>query len=256
MESALEEPEDSEQLRRGARAEEVAEWFFRLNGFFLIPGFIVHHDYEQPYPRTEADLLGIRLKHSAEGFHSRSERADEAKSYKSMTDHGQLIEAGKDGTVPKHLIAMVEVKAGLAKINGPWSDERSGNMARALRRVGFGNRQETDNAADAMYKSLRYVGRDFVVQYYSVCGFRNDELSSRYPDLIQITFEEIASFLRDRFANFPQKIPQNASCTMWQGFGYDFMRWFEQASWGKERTPSAARCFTALRGYIDRGVVS
>jgi hypothetical protein len=151
---------------------------------------------------------------------------------------------------------MVEVKAGLANINGPWSDKRSGNMARALRRVGFGNRQETDNAADAMYKSLRYVGRDFVVQYYSVCGLKNDELTSRYPELIQITFDEIAAFLCNRFAKFPQKIPLDASCKMCQGFGYDFMRWFEQARWGEERHPSAARCFTALQGYIDRGEVS
>ena len=29
---------------RGKRAEEVTEWYFRLNGFFLIPGFIVHPD--------------------------------------------------------------------------------------------------------------------------------------------------------------------------------------------------------------------
>jgi hypothetical protein len=38
----MEQPENSEHVRRGARAEEVAEWFFRLNGFFLIPGFIAY----------------------------------------------------------------------------------------------------------------------------------------------------------------------------------------------------------------------
>ena len=252
----MEECEDSERMNRGSRAEEVAEWFFRLNGFFLIPGFIVHPDYRQPYPRTEADLLGIRLKESKEGFQRAHQPSGQGNSYQPMKDHDQFVEAGKDGTVVKHQIAMVEVKAGMAAINGPWSDEHSGNMARALRRVGFGNKQETDSAADSMYKSLRYVGKDFIVQYYSVCDFRNDELSSRYPDLIQITFADIAEFLRDRFAKFPQKIPQNASCTMWKGFGYEFMRWFERASWGDKPSPSADRCYSALKGYIDQGAVS
>ena len=252
----MEETENSDQLHRGSRAEEVAEWFFRLNGFFLIPGFIVHPDYRQPFPRTEADLLGIRLKDSAEGFQSKSERGGQKKSYRPMVDHHRLIGAGKNGTVRKHLVAMVEVKAGLAAINGPWSDVRSGNMARALRRVGFGNRQEIDVASASMYERLRYVGPDFIVQYFSVCGSRNPELTDRYPDLIQITFEEISEFLRDRFVRFPQKIPENASCSMWRGFGYEFMRWFERASWGKEEAPSAARCFTALRHYIDQGTAS
>jgi hypothetical protein len=32
---------------------------------FLIPEFIVHSDYRQEYPRIHADLLAVRLKHSA-----------------------------------------------------------------------------------------------------------------------------------------------------------------------------------------------
>ena len=59
---------DEKDKERGDRAEEVAEWYLRLNGFFLIPGFIVHPDKRRNTPRTEADFLGIRLKYSSENI--------------------------------------------------------------------------------------------------------------------------------------------------------------------------------------------
>lgn len=42
---------------KSERAEEVANWFFRLNGFLSIPNFIVHPDTVSRHPRTEADYL-------------------------------------------------------------------------------------------------------------------------------------------------------------------------------------------------------
>ncbi len=45
----------------GSRAEEVAAWYFRLNGFFAIPGFVVHPDRRQRHARTEADLIAVRF---------------------------------------------------------------------------------------------------------------------------------------------------------------------------------------------------
>jgi hypothetical protein len=49
---------------RGDRAEDVAHWYFRLNGFLSIPGFVVHPDVSRDYPLTEADLIGVRFSHS------------------------------------------------------------------------------------------------------------------------------------------------------------------------------------------------
>ena len=31
----------------GTRAEEVASWYFRLNGFLSLPGFVVHLDQDK-----------------------------------------------------------------------------------------------------------------------------------------------------------------------------------------------------------------
>jgi hypothetical protein len=57
---------------RGRRAEEVANWYFRLNGFLSIPGFILHPDRVQRYPETEADLIAVRFPYSAEILGGRS----------------------------------------------------------------------------------------------------------------------------------------------------------------------------------------
>ena len=204
---------------RGHRAEEVAEWYFRLNGFFLIPGFVVHPDTRQQYVRTEADLLGVRLRYSVEGFRASLHRGGRSniETFSPMKDHEPLVQAGMHGAEQRHQIAMVEVKAGRAQINGPWTNRGAANMSRALGRVGFGNKDEVKRAAEAMYDKLRYVGPSFIVQYYSVCGSKNSDLGQQYPSLIQITFDEIANFLCGRFQKFPQKIPENTSWVMWDG---------------------------------------
>lgn len=36
----------------GRRAEEVAQWYFRLNGFLMIPSFVLHPDCEKPHALT------------------------------------------------------------------------------------------------------------------------------------------------------------------------------------------------------------
>ncbi len=245
---------------RGRRAEEVVEWYFRLNGVFLIRGFVVHPDNPMPKPRTEADLLGIRLKDSSEGVWrlSAREKLRSGVARTSMTDDVLITNASMDGTVKKHLIAMVEVKAGKCDINGPWSDsgERdsnslNSNMERALCRVGFGNRTEVSNASSSMYESLRYVGTNFIVQYFAVGSRTSKELEQKYPKLVQITFDQIAYFFRDRFNGFPEKIPLDKNISLWDGFGDAFRWWFEAN--GYRKSPSIEACQSAVLRYINTG---
>lgn len=246
--------------KRGRRAEEVVEWYFRLNGVFLIHGFIVHPDRPCQKPRTEADFLGIRLKDSNEGIwrRSKNERFRDGTNRISMTDDNFITHASSVGTVKKHLVVMVEVKAGKCSINGPWSDIiesnkelGQSNMERALSRVGFGNRTEINKAAEAMYENLRYEGSNFIVQYFAIGQTKSQELEKKYPKLVQISFDQIAIFLRDRFNNFPEKIPENRNITLWRGFGDSFRLWFE--SNGYSRSPSIEACQNALKRYIDTG---
>ena len=243
---------------RGLRAEEVAEWYLRLNGLFLIHGFVVHPDRASSKPRTEADFLGIRLKESSEGIWRKSKGIQFRDGVKRapMADDSLITQASCVGTVRKHLVAMVEVKAGKCSINGPWSDVNArnndlgpSNMERALSRVGFGNHSEITSASSAMYGNLRYEGQQFIVQYFAIGRSKCEELKIKYPNLVQITFDEIAIFLRDRFSCFPEKIPMDSSITLWKGFGDAFRWWFESNGYGK--TPSIRECQNALHNYIN-----
>jgi len=252
--------QDSRDASRGERGEAGAKWYFRLNGFFLIDGFIVHPDRVRLKPRTEADLLGIRLKYSSEGVW-RTRRGDKIRgstNRTSMTDYQIITDSATIGTVKKSLIAMVEVKAGRCSINGPWSDVNeldstpgNSNMERALARVGFGNQNDVKQASRLMYENLRYEGQDFIVQYFSVGKLKNPQLQIRYPQLIQIDFKQIANFLVSRFHCFPEKIPQDREIIIWKGFGYDFMRWFEEKNFSKP--PSILECEQAVLNYIESG---
>jgi hypothetical protein len=55
----------------GDRSEQVANWYFRLNGFLSIPGFVLHPDKRQRFPLTEADLMGVRFANSVEEIDGR-----------------------------------------------------------------------------------------------------------------------------------------------------------------------------------------
>lgn len=103
---------------KGDRAEKVASWYFRLNGFLSIPGYVVHPDEPSRNPRTEADLMAVRFPHSVERI-GRGNMPDD-----------QLIEGIGEGS--QVVFILVEVKAGRCNVNGPWSDKHKGNMRRAI----------------------------------------------------------------------------------------------------------------------------
>jgi hypothetical protein len=199
--------------KRGQRAEEVANWYFRLNGFLSIPGFILHPDRVQRYPYTEADLIGVRFPQSAEILGG-----------KRMDDDQVLLDID-DGREDRIVFILVEVKAGLCNINGPWSDESRGNMQRVIRRLGFVPEAKIEAIAKQMYDILRWESKSesekFILQYIAVGSRRNDDLQKQFEKLIQVTYDDMADFFLNRFAEFPQKLPpgQAPIHKQWPDFG-------------------------------------
>lgn len=80
-------------------AEELAYWYFRLNGFLTIQNFIVH-DERKANQRTDVDILGVR-------FPFRSEI--------NMEDDAWFTKVSA-----KPLYIITELKTGLCNLNGPW----------------------------------------------------------------------------------------------------------------------------------------
>lgn len=98
------DPRDSNPSRDN-RAEEVANWYFRLNGFLSIPGFCLHSDEPQSLI-TEADLLAVRFPYSREFI--REIR---------MTDDHWVSQATNANRV---VLAIVEVTTAACKVNANW----------------------------------------------------------------------------------------------------------------------------------------
>jgi hypothetical protein len=220
--------------RRGERAENVANWYFRLNGFLSIPSFVIHPDERRRRPRTEADLLGVRFPNSAERI-----------AGKQMIDDARITGLARS---PQILFILVEVKNDACSINGPWSDEQSENMQRVIRRLGFAKEEEMESIARTMYKQLRWEDSAAVLQYITVGRRANRELQRTYPLLQQITFEEISTFLHGRFDSFPAKLPSgNRVHSQWPDFGKRYGEWFGSTRRHREES------HVAVHRYIEEG---
>lgn len=199
--------EEQRQRRRAERAEHVASWYFRLNGFLSIPCFVVHPDVVRRFPMTEADLIAVRFPYSTEVIAGRS----------MIDDH---ILTGL-ATAPQTLFLLVEVKTDLCNINGPWSDPGQGNMQRVIRRLGFAEPSGAEVIAQSMYSHLRWENSQTVLQYVAVGGRANDGRQRQYPQLVQITWNAIADFVFARFQQFPEKLSDDGRSIheQWPDFG-------------------------------------
>ncbi len=206
--------DEFERRKRGERAEDVALAYFRFNGFFTIPGFIIHPGEPGNSPRTDIDLIAIRFALSCEA-HGCVELEDDPLIVPNETSNC-------------HLIYLVEVKSGNARINGPHTDPSKRNIHRALYRVGFAPKEDLDQVADCIYKSLyaEYSNDDgqtatHVVRYVTVSSDKGD-LAQTHPRILQVTFDDIAKFFSGRFRRYPTKRFHDDSSLQWKGFAQKF----------------------------------
>lgn len=222
---SYEERQRNESKRKGERAEEVARWYFRLNGFLSIPGFVVHLDKSRAhiardgtprFARTEADLMGVRFVGSREMINGHDMEDDP-----TLTS----LATGRD---MQALFILVEVKAGICKMNGPWTSRDSKNMQRVVRRFGLArDEREVEDIASAMYAVGRYQDDFYTLQYICVGAEKSVELETTFPKVIQIDWRDIGKFLAERFGAFPEKLPDGHVHEQWPEFGRKFGNWFE-----------------------------
>lgn len=151
-----------DQQAKGERAEQVASWYFRLNGFFSVPGYIVHPDQTKERPYAEADLIAVRFPHSVEKI----------KDFPMRDDPCLIRLANSEQT----LFVLVEVKAGQCSINASWEEEWRGNIQRVVRRLGFTEEHNVESVAEQMYQSLRWENDNYILQYLVVGRDHNPQL--------------------------------------------------------------------------------
>jgi hypothetical protein len=215
---------------QGQRAEDVANWYFRLNGFLQIPGYVLHSDVSRQQI-TDADVLGVRFPYSQ--ITLREIR---------MTDDRWITQITALGRV---LFVIGEVKVATCRVNGPWTDRSRLGMEKVIRRIGFAPDEMTSDITECLYNDLFWQNDDFAVQYVAVGAATNHDLSRRYRKLKQLTWSDIAAFLFERFTGFGQikGVP-----TQWPRFGKDFARAIERS---EIRHASDATDF--VQRYIELG---
>lgn len=172
--------------------EEVANWFFRLNGCFTIPNFIVHPDASGGQ-RTDADVLAVRFQH-------RSELPD---SPNPMEDHEIF-------RTQSHLISVWfgEVKAGTCAINGPWSRPEQRNLQRVLSAIGILPPNLIESTAVNLYNSKRYECTDLRVAFASIG--RETSTSQSMQPVVQLTWVDVLCWIHHRLSQYAQVKADNS----------------------------------------------
>jgi hypothetical protein len=176
--------------------EEVAYWFFRLNGCLTIVNFVVHPDLGRRQ-RTEVDILAVRFPY----------RCELITSGEAMKDH----EVFQSSDLINIVIA--EVKRGDCEINGPWRKKPAENMHRVLYAIGAFKKDDVPKVAESLYDKGDYQNDNFRVRIFAIGSRKNSNL---LPNVVQITWDEILGFIHDRFKKY-QDIKADHSQWDWIG---------------------------------------
>jgi len=183
--------------------EKLAYWYFRINGCFTITNFIIHPDQGRRQ-RTDVDIMAIRLPYRSELLMN------------PMRDDDTLLAPG--GRVK---LILAEVKKGTCNLNGPWTDRARANMQRAIRAAGPFPQEKVEEAAEALYEYGIYEDDKFTMTLFCVGSRTNRELQHRFPQVPQVTWQDILGFLYDRFTAYRE---QKCNHPQWDDYGKRLFR--------------------------------
>jgi hypothetical protein len=171
--------------------ERLAYWYLRLNGFLLLEDYVIHPD-RGAEQRTDADLLGIRLRHRLELLEEPME------DDRLVADCQTLCN-----------VIIGEVKRGRCGLNGPWTNHEDLNINRVLRAIGCFAPRATSAAADELYRCGRYVRGSITCR---LLAFGNEKGKLAIPAVPQILFRDMIQFIHRRFRKYKR---QKSSVGMW-----------------------------------------
>ncbi len=177
------------------KAEDLAYWFLRINGFFTIQNFIIHPE-SGFMQRTEVDILGVRFP-----FRKESVSQDNW-----MRDFSLFEECNKQ------FFILAEVKSGICNLNDPWTDESKGNMQRVLRAIGFYKDDILESVANDLYALGVHENDDSKISLLMIGKEKNNSFNVSKPAVSQILFEDILKFIFKRFTDYPA---QKSSHQQW-----------------------------------------
>ena len=178
--------------------EKLAYWYFRLNGCLTIENFVVHPDWRRGQ-QTEIDLIAVRFPHRSELLN------------KSMIDDQKIF------SDPSRIrIIFAEVKKGTCNLNRTLENRQLKNMQRILQALGAFKLSRTNTVANSLYGNGVYKDSTYHVSILLVGSNENKELKKKYPEVPQLTWEEILKFIFLRFQKYKN---QKLSHSQWDDVG-------------------------------------
>lgn len=161
-------------------AEDVAEWYLRLNGFLLLRNVLVHGDRKRDGPRTEIDVLGVRFRHRCEHLNE------------PMRDDEWIKEANRT------IVVICDAKRGAEDFNEAWTNRDRKVMESVLAFVGVIPPCEWSRVAGELYDIGRSEWQDILITLLLIHHDPHDQIS-RLKSAKQIQIEHASRFIHRRF---------------------------------------------------------
>lgn len=177
-------------------AEKVAYWYFRLNGFLQIENFVVHPE-RGGSQRTDADLVAVRFPFRAERLFDNP--AD------VMADDAQNLGLSD----PLIDLVIAEIKTNQpCMLNGPWTVRDRQNVHRVLAAIGCLPHERIEDAAADIYRAGLHRSDALRIRLVAVGRERNDELTEAFPDVTQLIWSEMLTFVWCRLGRYRRQKSQ------------------------------------------------
>jgi hypothetical protein len=166
------------------RYELLATWYFRFNGYFTVPDFVVHRDYRKRPGGTDADVLAVRFPHSCE-----YQRQFEFNHDPILITCGNKID-----------FVICEIKKGRCDLNESWLATERKNVEYVIRWMGFENDEvKLRQIADEVYGTGSSEASRCSVRFVVIGSTENPGLKQQLPRATQILHSSVIDFLRRRF---------------------------------------------------------
>lgn len=191
------------------KAEDLAYWFFRLNGFLTTLNFILHAE-RKGATGTDVDILGVRFPYRAELFDN------------TMID---FCEFTKITSCPYIVIA--EVKLGKCDLNGPWMSPEKKNFQRVLRAIGIISSENIDSVAQDLYTQGWHMNKNCHISLVCLGKYSNSDILTKYPQVPQILWPDIKRFIYQRFGNYQNEKSWHPN---WDENGQNLWNVFKQSN--------------------------
>jgi hypothetical protein len=165
------------------KTEQVAYWYFRLNGCIAMPNVLIHDRKGQE--KTEVDVLAVRFPN----------RRELALTGSPMVDDPCLFAAG-DSQVD---VIIAEVKRGTSPLNSSWTDPEKKTMEAILYYLGAFDDQMAPVVADSLRATGAYVDHTYRVR---LCAVMSEIIDRLATDVVRITWAGALNWVYERLHRY------------------------------------------------------